>query len=315
MSGETGLLSSAWRIVTRNKRYIFWFWLLNITLAEFGTAAYRNSIHEVLDNSLYADRLLHGFNLITYFDLLARPETGSLMASEMPAMYFALLFMVATIFLMPGVFRQYTSEYRVSKEEFYRTCGKNLWRFVRLLLIYAVIAAPLAAILFGIRRGLLKLADKSTSELLPVYVGLIGLIVIFLIMTLVRVWFDLAEVDVVVRDQPLVRKSVGAGWRYSRRFWVSLLGAYVGISVLALLVLVVGVWVWHMVVPASSWIGALIISQAMLILWLCARFWQRAVAAEFHLREMLIAPPASRPLSPEPVGAASPAGALPSVGG
>jgi len=315
MSGETGLLSGAWRVVMRNKRYIFWFWLLNITLAEFGTAAYRNSIHAVLDNSLYADRLLHGFNLIEYFELMARPETGSMMSSEMPAMYFALLFMVATIFLMPGVFRQYTSEYRVSKEEFYRTCGKNLWRFVRLLLIYAVIAIPLAAILFGIRGGLLKAADKSTNELLPFYVGLIALAVIFLIMTLVRVWFDLAEVDIVVRDQPIVRKSVGAGFRYSRRFWGRLLGAYVGISVLALLVLVVGIWLWHVLVPASSWVGAVLISQIMLILWLGARFWQRAVAAEFHLREMLIAPGFSRPADLEPVPAPTPAMPSPAAGG
>lgn len=314
MSGETGLLSSAWRVVMRNKRYIFWFWLLNLTLAEFGTAAYRNSIHAVLDNSLYADRLLHGFNLIEYFELMARPETGSLMASEMPAMYFALLFMVATIFLMPGVFRQYTSEYRVSKEEFYRTCGKNLWRFVRLLLIYAVIAIPLAAILFGIRAGLLKAADKSTNELLPFYVGLIALIVIFLVMTLVRAWFDLTEVDIVVRDQPIVRKSVGAGFRYSRRFWGRLLGAYVGISVLALLVLAVGVWVWHVLVPASSWVGAVLISQIMLILWLGARFWQRAVAAEFHLREMLVAPGSTRPASLEPVAAPTPAMPSPAAG-
>jgi len=315
MSGETGLLSGAWRVVMRNKRYIFWFWLLNITLAEFGTAAYRNSIHAVLDNSLYADRLLHGFNLIEYFELMARPETGSMMSSEMPAMYFALLFMVATIFLMPGVFRQYTSEYRVSKEEFYRTCGKNLWRFVRLLLIYAVIAIPLAAILFGIRGGLLKAADKSTNELLPFYVGLIALAVIFLIMTLVRVWFDLAEVDIVVRDQPIVRKSVGAGFRYSRRFWGRLLGAYVGISVLALLVLVGGIWLWHVLVPASSWVGAVLISQIMLILWLGARFWQRAVAAEFHLREMLVAPGFSRPADLEPVPAPTPAMPSPAAGG
>jgi len=230
-------------------------------------------------------------------------------------MYFALLFMVATIFLMPGVFRQYTSEYRVSKEEFYRTCGKNLWRFVRLLLIYAVIAIPLAAILFGIRGGLLKAADKSTNELLPFYVGLIALAVIFLIMTLVRVWFDLAEVDIVVRDQPIVRKSVGAGFRYSRRFWGRLLGAYVGISVLALLVLVVGIWLWHVLVPASSWVGAVLISQIMLILWLGARFWQRAVAAEFHLREMLIAPGFSRPADLEPVPAPTPAMPSPAAGG
>jgi hypothetical protein len=300
MNERTGLLGDAWRVVASNKRYIFWFWILNLTLAEFGTAAYRNTLHAVLDHSLYADKLLHGFNPTTFIELLMRPETGPLRASEMPAMYFSLVFMAASVFLIPGVFRQYTSEYRVSREEFFRTCGRNLWRFLRLVLIYAVIAGPLAGILFGIRGALAKATEKSTNELLPFYVGLTALIVIFLVLTTVRVWFDLAEVDVVVRDQGMVRKAIGSGLRYCRRFWGRLLGSYVAISLVALLVLVAGVWLWHALVPANSVLGAILMSQIMLILWLFARFWQRAVASVFYLREMLVVPGFSHPAVTDP---------------
>jgi len=38
------LLSSGLGMVMRNKRYILWFWLLNLTLAEFGIAAFRSAI-------------------------------------------------------------------------------------------------------------------------------------------------------------------------------------------------------------------------------------------------------------------------------
>ncbi len=41
-------------MVRRNKRYIFWFYVLNLTLAEFGGAAFRNQAHEILDHSLRA---------------------------------------------------------------------------------------------------------------------------------------------------------------------------------------------------------------------------------------------------------------------
>src|SRR5579863_1835185 len=78
MSDKKSLLSSGWGMVGRNKRYIFWFWLLNLTLAEFGTAAFRKSAHAILDHSLLGDRLVHGFDLAVMFNLFARPEFGSM---------------------------------------------------------------------------------------------------------------------------------------------------------------------------------------------------------------------------------------------
>jgi len=83
---------------------------------------------------------------------------------------------------------------------------------------------------------------------------------------------------------------VATGFRYARLFWWKLLAAYTAISISALLVLAAGIWLWHVLVPPSSVLGAFVISQLMLILWLSARMWQRAVAAVFYLREMLIAP-------------------------
>jgi len=314
MNEERGLLSAAWRVVTDNKRYIFWFWALNLTLAEFGASAYRNNLHSILDGSQEADRLVHGFNAATFIELLSRPEMGSLSASRMPTMFFGLIFVIAMLFFMPGVIRQYTSGFRVAREEFWRTCGRNLWRFVRLVLFYALFAIPTAGILFSIRGALTGAAEKSTNEVLPFYVGTIALIVIFLVMTVLRIWFDLAEVDIVVRDQSAVRKSVGNGFRYTRRFLGKLLGAYLAVSLIALIVLLAGVWLWHVLVSPASVFGALLISQLMMVLWLCMRLWQHAIASVFYLREMLVAPGYSRPITSEggavAVSAPAPVGGL-----
>ena len=43
MSENKGLLSGGLGMVARNKRYILWFWLLNLMLAWFGTSAFRES--------------------------------------------------------------------------------------------------------------------------------------------------------------------------------------------------------------------------------------------------------------------------------
>jgi len=316
MSEEKGLLQTGRSVVQRNLRYVIWFWLLNLALAWFGTLSYRGQIAPILENSLHADQFVHGFNPTAYVELLAMPQSGSMAAWTTPSYFLAGLFAMVTLLLMPGVFRQYTSEYRVSRDELCRTCGRNLWRYVRLVLLYGLSALPLTGILFGIRNALQDAAEKKAlNEVLPFWVGTAMLALIFIVVTTLRIWFDLAEVDVVVRDQNAVRKSVGAGFRYMRRHWGRLIGAYAGISILALIVLIGGVWLWHILVPPSSVLGAFLISQVMMLLWLGARFWQRAVASVFYMREMLVVPSYAGFRTPETGPASVPATTpLPSPG-
>jgi hypothetical protein len=309
MNDEGSLISAGLRIVNRHKRYIFWFLVLNLTLAEFGTAAFRNQLHGVLDHSLLADKLLHGFHLAVFVELLSTPETGFVNGSTMPAMYFAIMFFVATLILMPGVLEGFASEGRLSREEFFRSCGRNLWRFVRLLLFYAVIAGPVAGVLFGIKAALAKAANKSTNEMLPFYTSVMTLVVIFFILTAIRIWFDLAQTDVVVRDQSAVRKSVAAGFRYARRHLIRTLATYTAIALVGVLVLLLGVWIWHALVLPSSVFGAFLISQVILILWLWVRFWQRASVAAYYLRETAVVVPVVA-ASPELVPVPEPAAVL-----
>ena len=185
MSENRGLLSSGWAMVTHNKRYIFWFWLLNMTLAEFGTAAFRNQAHAVLDQSLYSDKLVHGFNLSVLIEMFARPEFGPTKAPTMAAVYFITLFFMATALFLPGVFQGYASNYRLPRDEFFRTCGRNLWRFIRLLSVTGIVMGIVCGILFGIQGALTKKAGDSTNELLFFEVQMITLTIIFLVISLV----------------------------------------------------------------------------------------------------------------------------------
>jgi len=288
MAGKQGLLSSGWDRVGRNKRYIFWFWLLNLTLAEFGISAFRNQAHTILDHSLYAGKLLHGFDLAVFIEMIARPEFGPTMASTMPAVYFMTLFFVATALLLPGVFLGYASSYRLPRDEFFRACGRNLWRFIRLLIISGIVFSIFAGALFGILNAVVKKAGDSTNEVLPFTLNMIGLALIFLIMTALRVWFDLAEADVVLNDQNAVRKSIAAGFRHAWRNLGRLVVTYVAITIEAAIVLVGGIWVWAKFVPPASVLGAFVVSQLMLLLLLIPRFWQRGVAVSYWQQNMLM---------------------------
>jgi hypothetical protein len=287
MAGNQGLLSSGWSMVGRNKRYIIWFYVLNVALAWFGTVAFSNQAHEILDHSLYADRLVHGFDMSVLAEMFARPEFGPTSASGAPAVDFALLFFVLTALFLPGVLQGYASTYRLPREDFFRACGRNLWRFIRLLILAGIVMGAVTGILFGIRGALIKAAGESTNELLPVYISFVGLAVIFLVMATLRIWFDLAQADVVLSDQRAVRKSIGAAFRHTWRGLGRLLGSYVLTTIAAAIVLLGGIWVWMKLVPAESVGGAIIVSQLTLLLLLIPRFWQRGVAVSYYLQNMV----------------------------
>ena len=78
---------------------------------------------------------------------------------------------------------------------------------------------------------------ESTQELLLFEVRLVDMIIIFLVMTALRVWFDLAETDVVLSDQRAVRRSIGAGFRHAWRDLGRLVGSYVVTAIVAAIVL------------------------------------------------------------------------------
>ena len=141
MSEHKGLLSSGLGMVLHNKRYIVWFYVLNLLLGLFGTVAFVNQAGAILDHSLHSDRLVHGFSVTVLIDMFARPEFGPTMASRGPAMFFAVLFLLATALFLPGVFQGYASTYRLPREDFFRACGRNLWRYIRLLLVAGIVMA------------------------------------------------------------------------------------------------------------------------------------------------------------------------------
>lgn len=295
-----GLLSSGLGMVMRNKRYIFWFWLLNLTLAEFGTAAFRRGAHAIMDHSLYASRVIPSLDMGAVAELLVRPDFGHLNSMTTPGLYFAVLFFIATALFLPGIFAGYASTYRLPREDFFRACGRNLWRFIRIMIIAGIIMGIIAGALFAANGAIAKQADASTNEKLPFELQVIGLAIIFLIMTILRIWFDLSETDAVLSDQRAIRKSIGAAFKHTFRSLGRLLGSYVISTLAGAILLVAGLWIWLRLVAPTNHLGAFIIAQITLFLLLIPRFWQRGIAVSYWRRKMLVPVVALQPVEPPP---------------
>ena len=301
MNENRSILGHALSMVLHNKRYIVWFWLLNLALAWFGTSAFRNSAESILDHRIYSGRLLHGFDLGAMAELFATPEFGPRNAKSAPAFAFAVLFFVATALFMPGIFAGYASTYRLPRDDFFRACGRNLWRFIRLMIIAGIVMGIVAGILFLINGAIVNKAGEGTNEVLPFELQVIGLAVIFLVMTILRIWFDLAEADIVLDDQRAVRRSIAKALGHTFRGLARLLSTYVLVTIVAAIFLVVGLWIWMHVVPSASVAAAFVVSQITLFLLLIPRFWQRAVAVSYWQQRMLVPVVAVAPLiTPEP---------------
>ena len=155
----------------------------------------------------------------------------------------------------------------------------------------------LRRILFGLNGAIVKKAGESTFELLPFILQMTGLAIIFLVMTTLRIWFDLAEADIVLNDQRAVRRSIAAGFRHTFRNLGRLLGGYIVATLLAAIILVGGVWCWLHLVPAEGIVRAFLMSQLIAMLLLIPRFWQRGIATSYWRQHMLVPVVAAIPLS------------------
>jgi hypothetical protein len=297
MEEHKELLGSAWGRVAHNKRYIVWFYILNLALACLGAAAFSNQAHEYLDHSLLSTRLVHGMDIGVVVEMFVQPEFGPVDAARAAGVHFALAFFLLSVVLMPGVLQGYSSTYRLPREDFFRACGRNLWRFIRLMIVVGIVMGAVASALFALQAAILKAAEESTSELLPFEMRMLCLAIIFLIMTALRIWFDLAEADVVLSDQNAVRRSIAAGLRHTWRDLGRLLGAYVLITIAALIILGAGLVIWEKLVAATSIVGAFAVTQLMLLLLLIPRFWERGVAVSYYLDHM-VAPIAASAVTP-----------------
>lgn len=299
-----GLLSEGWSSLSYNKRYIIWFWLLNLTLAEFGTASFRRTAHALLDHSLLADRLVNGLDKGVLIDFLDKPEFGTMSSMTAPALYFALLFFLATTLFLPGVFAGYAATYRLPREHFFRVCGQSLWRFLRIVIVAGIVVSLVAGLLVAANNAIVMKASESTNERLPFELRMIGLAVIFLVMTILRIWFDLAEVDTVLNHGRPVGESLTVAFLHTFRNLWRLLASYVVVTIVAAIVLAGGLWIWMRFLSPQNVFGAFVIAQITLLLFLIPRFWQRGIAVSCWQQTLV---PALRPFQPSILIPAEPA--------
>ena len=294
MAGQnSGFFLPGAGLVWRRQRVLWWIFAVNLILAFFSIHGVVPRIGSVLDHSLAAQRLVNGFDVGAFSELMLQPGVSPLSVSP-AAMAYSLVFFVFMLFVTGGILETYRRDGRVTTAEFFESSGAFFWRFVRLVIFLLLCLIPIAILRAIASRIGGHIEDTAVSAMASVWFSIAAGIVILFLLIVLRLWFDMAEVHSVAQNERRMRRSLAAAWRltfgnFGRLFWL-----YFSIIVVACVGFGFGLWLWMYVLPPTAITGAFFLSQAMILWWLGTRLWQRASETLWYQRNFVPAvPPAS----------------------
>lgn len=269
------MVGAGWSLVWRRQRLLWWLYVISLAMGWFATRPLATTISPVLDHSLAAAPLYHGFSLEAFAGLMMNPAVSTQTAGT-AASVLAWVFLVLMIFLTGGILRVYNEDRTYVTGEFFGACGQYFWRFVRLIffLLLALILPVLVYLAFHAWSD--RLADKISNPAPSLVAGFGGTLVVLLLLMWVRLWFDMAEVIAVAENEYASRRAVARAFRLTWRNSRSLFWIYFRLSFLAWIGTAILLWIWVRFIPAVGITRSLLITQAIIFLWILTRLWQRA---------------------------------------
>jgi hypothetical protein len=301
MTGKNlGAVSAGAKLAWRRQRVFWWVYAVNLLLAVTAAAPLEGRLGAVLDRSLAAQRLVHGFDLATFI-ALARQPGAPLRAGVPGSLLSTLVFFVFMLFIAGGILEVYRRDETLPAAEFFEACGRFFWRFVRLLIFIGIVLIPIFILLHFVTGWSGELASDSPRPLLGFWVEVAGLLLVAFLLMAVRLWFDVAEIRAVTEGQRVMRRTILQAFRITFGNFGSLFWIYLRLAVLGLAVMAGAFWVWvHRVRPGAVGVSFLI-GQAVILLWIAIRLWLRASEMCWYQRRFPVAPAPESAPPPTPV--------------
>lgn len=291
-------------IVWRRQRILWLLYAANLLLAFLGARGAATRTGEILNHSLAAERLVHGFSVGAYIELRLHPNLP-FSASRPMMIYSSILFALFMLFATGGVLAAYYEGRRLAAGNFFQACGEHFWPFLRLMVCLAIALIPVG-ILAGLAGVLYRRVGRQSISPFPaVHIVEVAAVIIVLLLMSLRLWFDMAQVIAVAEGEKNMRRALKSSAILLRHNFGSLFWLYLRISLLGWVGLWLGLNVWMEHLRPEAIGRAFFVSQAMIIFWLATRLWQRASEALWYrerLPELMVpaslVPPA--PVEQEP---------------
>jgi hypothetical protein len=268
-------------LVWRWQRLVWWILAVTLIFGFLSTQGMVDRASGTLNHSLASRRLVDGW------DLSALIELGQLQNSPIEfqgptVIHFSVVFAIFMLFVTGGILATYVRDEKPQTAPFFEACGHYFWRFVRLLIYFAIVLLPIGAICAGVGALYDHIDEASISPFPAVYFFVAASLVILLLLTTMRLWFDMAEILAVANDERRMHKALRRAARLLWNNFFSLLWLYLRIAIIGLLLFAIGLRVWMMNLSPQSNILAFLLSQLMVLVWIGMRLWQRASEALWY---------------------------------
>ncbi len=270
-------------LVWRRRRLLWWIFTVNFVLAFFSIHGVIPRTGAILDHSLAAQRLVNGFDLGALEEMMVQPGVSPLDVSP-AAMAYSFLFFVFMLFMTGGILEVYRRDIRLSTSEFFEACGAFFWRLTRIVIFLLLCLIPIGILHHILRAIADHIGDNAVSAMTGVWWQLAAGIVIVLLILILRLWFDVAEIHCVAQNERRVRRSLGGAWRITFGNFSALFGLFLGISVIAWIGFGFGLWLWMYVLPPTAIWTAFFLAQLMILWWIAMRLWQRSAETLWYKR-------------------------------
>jgi len=277
---KQSIITAGASLLWRRQRVLWWLFAANLAVGILAAAPVFNQLR-ILDSSMAAsESLYHRMNFYLLVEAISLPE-GLPNAFYGGSMLLMVVYFAFLLFAMGGVLESLTLDRTLRFGEFLRASAEYFWRMVRLLIVFAIVVAPLAIAQSFVGDLTDWLGNHSDVEQLGFAVTVAIGTVVALVGMAVRVWIDVAQVDAVAQDQPAVRRSARRAWQFLRGGFWRIYGAVMGVQLLliGITVLLLALWVG---LPHEAIGGTLLIGELIALLWLGARLWQKAVECAWY---------------------------------
>jgi hypothetical protein len=286
---------------------LLWTYLFNLALAFLFSISLNLQLSALLNHSLAAQRLFSGFDIATlgetFLHLHEGPvgDAGAVFGHASIPLYLLVYFL-----LVPGTLFCYQADVPARLSTLLKQGLLYFWRFVRItiltLLVSALILGPLSFL-----QG--KWADHVDEHIVGrrgFLATLAGIIVLFLVASILRLYFDLVEVYTVQLGQHLlsngkpdrrVRRALAPAWRTLRANFSHVWPAFLFLTLVGFAAVILTARIsMHMLAQPRVW-PMFLLAQLGLFLMLLTRFWQRGAETSLALQNP-IPNPLTDPLPP-----------------
>jgi hypothetical protein len=273
-------------LVWTRQRILWWIFVVNLVFAFAGASLVAQNVGgdsgAALNHSLEsARRLVHGFDVSALAELSSLPQQP-LRGGSRTFLWPSFFFTVFMIFTTGGVLVSYYDDLTLETAGFFEACGRHFWRFVRLALYFIVAVIPLFFLGSFFGKIYSNIDDSAVSPYPgPAFLCAAMLFILFLLLA-IRIWFDMAQVISMAKNDRRMYLMLGRAAKLVWNNFGSLFWLYIRIAVIGWALFAGGLYLWMMVLRPESTGPAFLLAQAMTVVWLGTRLWERASETEWY---------------------------------